>query len=211
MHDVDLGLGLQKLTGEVRGSAVPARGVADLARIGLGKGNELAQRPHRQARIDVDHIGLRAHECDRCKVLGRIEADLLIEADIGRQNAVGAKEQRVAIRRRARHHLAGDIAARAGTVLDHDRLADDLLELARDQARHHIARPAGRKSKHHCHRACRIVGGPRERRQQRKQRSNDQGCPWHVEPPELYLFDVIGRRPIRAQRHRGAAPRRRRV
>jgi hypothetical protein len=59
--------------------------------------------------------------------------------------AVRHDEDRVAVGRRLRRHLHADEAARSALVLDHERLAEVLLQLGRDRARDDVAAAAGRE------------------------------------------------------------------
>jgi hypothetical protein len=62
------------------------------------------------------------------------------------ERGVAAHQQRVAVGWRLRAALGRDVAARAGDVLDHDRLAPGLGELVGEEASGHIRRGAGREA-----------------------------------------------------------------
>ena len=66
-------------------------------------------------------------------------------------------QQRVAVGCRARHRTGGDIAAGAGTVLDHDALAEARLDLMRNQPRQGVGDPSGRESDEEGDGACRVL------------------------------------------------------
>ena len=116
------------------------------ARLGLGERDQVGERTHRQAVVDHQHIGLGADEADRIEIVHRIESDLGVEADIGGEDGVVAEKERIAVRRRMRDQLAGDIAAGTRTVIDDDRLSEQAGELIGDDARQDVARAAGRKA-----------------------------------------------------------------
>jgi hypothetical protein len=98
---------------------------------------------------------------DRLEVLQRIEGHLRIEAGVGRQRAGGAHAQRVAVARRLRHHGEADVAARAGPVVDHHRLAELVVEPRHQHAHHRIGAAAGREGHDHADRLVRKVGAGR--------------------------------------------------
>ena len=56
------------------------------------------------------------------------------------------------------HGLCRDVAGAAGPVVDHEGLAEDLLELAPDDAGQHVARPPRREGDDQRHRPGRIIG-----------------------------------------------------
>jgi hypothetical protein len=58
--------------------------------------------------------------------------------------AVGAGQQRVAVRCRLGDRFRCEIAVGAGPVLDHDRLAERLRHRLRDETRHEVGRAARR-------------------------------------------------------------------
>ena len=64
----------------------------------------------------------------------------------------------MAIGRRVRHHLGRDVAAGAWPVVDDDRLAQNLFELAREDTSEDVARAARRECEHHGDWAGRIIG-----------------------------------------------------
>ena len=53
-----------------------------------------------------------------------------------------SKQQRIAIRRRTRHQLGADDAARARTIVDHHLLPQHLRQAAGGDARHDVGRAA---------------------------------------------------------------------
>ena len=62
---------------------------------------------------------------------------------IHRHGAAGRLHQRVAVGRGLGGGAGGDHGAGAGAVLDHERLAETLLELLRDRAREQSVPPPG--------------------------------------------------------------------
>ena len=63
-----------------------------------------------------------------------------------------AHDQRVAVGRRLGHQVGADVAARAGTVLDDDRLAQRAAHLLGQHAGHGVERAAGRVRHHEAQR-----------------------------------------------------------
>ena len=123
--------------------------------------------------MHVEDVGLDADQRDRLEVPDRIEAGLLVQADVGREDAAVAEQQRVAVGRGPRDVFAGDVAAGAGTVVDHQPLAEELCGLYADDARHHVARPARGEAEHEGYRPRWIVGC--DRRRHRAERRREAG------------------------------------
>ena len=118
-------------------------GMAHPRRVLLHPGDQLRQRlgferlaPDQHQRIGVDHG-------DRQEILLGVERQRLVERDVRRDLQV-VDEQRVAVGRRARDALAGDVGAAAADVLDDEILAELGRELGRDLPRHLVGRAAGR-------------------------------------------------------------------
>jgi len=104
----------------------------------------------------------------------RIEIELLVEGDIAGDRRELRREQRVAVGFGAIDRLGADIAAGAAAVLDHERLAQMLLEAGGENSRHGIDAAAGGHADDDFHRSIGIVGGRvllSERRRHRQQRS----------------------------------------
>jgi hypothetical protein len=80
---------------------------------------------------------------------------------------IGCIHQRHAIRCGARHLISGNQSRRAGPVFNNEAGAGQaFIQLARDQARHDVVRPAWRETNHKAHLAQRKIlrqgGRPRE-------------------------------------------------
>ena len=121
----------------MRGAADAARRrVADRSRLRLGKRDQLGERARRDVRVDDDHVRTDAVLPDRGEILVRVVRDLRADqVGIDRHRAGRADADRVAVGRRLRDRVEADRAAGAGPVLDDDRLAEQLGERRRDQAR----------------------------------------------------------------------------
>ena len=142
MQEIDAGALLEHLHHEVMLTAVADRGVGERRIRAPRVVDEFLQRVHRQRRIHGEHH-LRIDDARHGdKVFHRVERQIGIEVRIDDDLRVGAKKQRVAIRRRLRHHLHRQVAVGAGTVLHHDRLPEPLAERRGDDARDGVVRAA---------------------------------------------------------------------
>ena len=119
-----------------------AGAVGDLVRLGLGGGNELAQRLELRVRLDY-HRHRREHEgADGDHVVRMVERQLL--EDVRQQCEGGVVgHQRIAVGRRLHGLRHADRSGGAGLVLDEEGLADLLLQLGRHLARDHVDGAAG--------------------------------------------------------------------
>jgi len=87
--------------------------------------------------------GVAGDARDRRKVADEIEVEPVVERRV--EGIAGRGEQQgVAVRRRARDRAGSDVAAGAGSVLDHELLAQPLGEPSADEARSDVGYPAGR-------------------------------------------------------------------
>jgi hypothetical protein len=104
------------------GIAGSGRSIIDLAGMSRGVGDELGNRPGRKRRRDK-HDVRRAHDAPgRHDIADEVEAQLLIECCVDRVGGID-QEKRIAVGRCRDHRLGAEIAAGAGSVLDHGRLA----------------------------------------------------------------------------------------
>jgi hypothetical protein len=101
--------------------------------------------------VDHQHEGQRGDHADRVEILHRIERRLrrCVRAD-GERHV--AHQQRIAVGRTLRQRIGRDVARGAGAVLDHDRLAEPVLQLRAQHARDDVGRPAGGKAHQHANR-----------------------------------------------------------
>jgi hypothetical protein len=133
VHEIDAGEHLEQFGRHVRAGADALGGKVDLARIGLGIGDQLWDRLGRESRIGGEDKGRAADAGDRLKVAAEIEIEVGIECGVDR---VGRhrREQGVAVRSRMRHDFGADIARRARPVVDDELLAHGLRQRLRDEA-----------------------------------------------------------------------------
>jgi chromosome condensin MukBEF MukE localization factor len=95
---------------------------------------------HRQARIHHQHVGRGRHQRDRRQLAERVVVQVARQRRRGHQRAVDGEQQRIAIGGGARHHAGADIAAGAGTVFHHHRLAQRGGQLFGHDARDQVGR-----------------------------------------------------------------------
>ena len=148
-------------------AAVADRGVEQRRISALGKRDEILEVLRGNLRIDRQHqlVGLDGGDGD--DVLARIERHLVEQMRIDSEQVVGADQQAVAIRRGTRDQLADDIAAGAGLVLDHDRLAEPIGQRLRYQPRDDVGGAARRERHVKPNGSCGIVFGDGRQREQR--------------------------------------------
>jgi hypothetical protein len=98
---------------------------------------------------------------------------------LGVMTALMVLQQRVAVFRRVRHEIGGDVAAGPAPVLDDELLAEQPAERLCEHARGNIARGAGTKANDDAHRPRRIglrFCHPRYGRQRGSARGQMQEC-----------------------------------
>jgi hypothetical protein len=105
---------------------------------------------HQRIRRVADHA-------DRCEILARVVARILVQRGTDRERAGVAQQQRVTIGIAFRDRFGADGAAGAGTVVDHDLLAEQFAHLVGDAAADDRGAAAGRKWNHQRDRAGGIV------------------------------------------------------
>lgn len=150
VHGVDPGDVVQQFAGQVRGGAGAGGGEVQLAGLALGLGDELAERFHAGAGGHHEHVREGHAHGDGGQVLQRVVAHL---HHVGRdaQRAHGAEQQHGTIRRAVGDPGMGELAARAGLVLDDDALADVFAQLLGDDAGRDVGRAAGSEADHEGH------------------------------------------------------------
>src|SRR5262245_9320627 len=102
---------------------------------------------------------------------------MLLEKRLVDADGVLAHQHGVAVRRRGRDHLPGDVAAGAALVLDHDRLAELGLQLIRNLAEERVGGAARRESNDEFDRPVRIAALRQGECRRAKERSDDRAPP----------------------------------
>ena len=133
----------EQFAGEMRRGADALRAEIDLARIGLGIGDQLGHGVRRKFRPHHQRVRDRGHDRQRLE-RGRIEVELLVNDHVGRQRRRLRRQQRVAVGLGLGHRLGAEIAAGAGPVLHHERLAPHLRQPVGDHAGDDVDAAAGR-------------------------------------------------------------------
>ena len=151
----------------------------------LGERDELVERLRRHVGMDHQDGRQRDQRGDRREILDRVVAEVGVERGIDRHRAGIAEHQHVAVGRGLRHQVGGDDAARAGHVLDHERLAEggwrtcrpEAAPARRDCRRGPPPRPAapGGSARHRPARSRRTTG----RAPARTRRQWKSSCSWN--------------------------------
>ena len=137
MQHLDARRRLEELRGEVLRRSDTGRTVRQLARVGLGIGDEFLERVRGDRGIERDRHRSRRHLLDRSQVPDRIVGHVAIQAHRHHQRVRG-DQQGVAIRRRLDDHVGADVATRARAVVDDDRLPPAFRQLLPDCAREDV-------------------------------------------------------------------------
>ena len=196
VHQVNAGLGLQQLEGQVGDAAVATGTKVDAARPGLGRRHQARDIAGRKTRVGHDHQRPAGHPRHRLEIVQQVEGRVLVQAGV--DGMVHAHHQQgMAVGRRLGHQRRAQIAAGALDVVDHHRLAPQLGQPGAQLAGHDVGRRAHREGHHDAHRAGRVGlrpgrcgGGPGQGGQagQQGQGGDAAGChryisrPWRPRP-----------------------------
>ena len=143
---------LEQLRAQVHRVADRPRAVVELARVGLGVGDQVAHGlVLAVGRHGEEEVGLEQRQ-QRVEVLGRVVGQLLEQRRIGREVHVVEHDQVVPVLGAALEGVDRDEAVAAGPVLDHHRLAPGARELVGHQARHAVRAAAHRERRDDAHR-----------------------------------------------------------
>ena len=140
---VGAGLHRQRRHGEMRQRAPTDRAVGELVRLALDRGEQARDAVGRNIGGDCQHARLRGEDRDRRDVLGRVVGHLGEQQVVDHQRPDDAHPQRVAVGRGLGRRRRAGVAAGARAVLDHERLAEPLLQALGDDAREAVGRRAG--------------------------------------------------------------------
>ena len=145
VHDVEVEDALEHLGVEMVDRAGTDRGEGQLSRLVARELDEIVHRFHRQLGIDHQHIGHAGDQRDGRDVLARIVRQVLPHIDIDRKRGARRHHDGVAVRCAMRDRVHRRHAAAARAMIDHERLAEPLLELLADDARDQSGRAARRE------------------------------------------------------------------
>jgi hypothetical protein len=150
VDDVHARLHLEGLARHVQRRAHRADGEVQLPRLGLGQRDELAHVLHRQARAGHQDRRRGGHAGERGEVLHRVEGQRGVQRGV--DGVAGeAQQQRVAVGRGLGDRVGGDVAARAGLVLDDDGAAQRGTHADGQRARQRVGRAAGGRADEDTH------------------------------------------------------------
>src|SRR5262249_51797227 len=132
-------------------------------------------------------------------VADEIVIELVVECGVDRVQG-SRQEERVAVGRGAHDRLGGNIAARAWSILDDERLTEPLRQALAHQASDDVSRSTRRKTDNDVDWSCRIGLGPGEMRYGRErgsaggQMQKITARKFHFEPPSRFrsLDHLVG-------------------
>ena len=130
----------------------PPEAKRELARARSRQRDQLGQRPHRQRRMDRQHVGHARAEHDRREVRHEVVGQLAHQRDVDRVRRPG-EEQGIAVRRRLGRQRRADVGRAARPVVEDDLLAPDRSDVLGHHARDEIGVGAGGVGHDHPHRA----------------------------------------------------------
>ncbi|MNT14855.1 hypothetical protein D3C72_1498760 [compost metagenome] len=157
MQHVGAGRGFEDLARQVRRPAGARTGKRQLARLRPGQRHQFLRGFGRQLGRHHQHERQFGHLGDRDQAVGVI-GQLGIQRGIDRLRADIARHQRVAVRPGARRQLQANVAGRAGPVVHQHRLAPELRQALRHQARGNVGAAAGRERQDDRDRPCLPAG-----------------------------------------------------
>ena len=129
MHDVDARHAVEDLAGEMVRAADPGGGKEQLAGLASRQRNVVVERVCRHGGVnDKDH-GIARQQRDRCKVLERFIIQRHADMGCDDERGFGGHQQDVTVGVGFCHHRGPDSSRSAGAVLDHEGLAEGLLEV----------------------------------------------------------------------------------
>ena len=152
MEHIDAGHAHEQLAVELLRAADAARGHIDLARIGLGVGDEFGDGLGREGRVHLHHAERVNDAGDRDDVADEVEIEIVVQRrvpDVRRVISSSVWPSGVG----SHDRLGADIAAGAGPVLNDKRLAEALRQPLSHQPRENVGRSAGAEADDPAHRS----------------------------------------------------------
>jgi hypothetical protein len=141
------------------------------------------------ARIGDQEVRNIGDQRDRGEVPRRIDGQVPEDRGVDRDRADVPEEDRVAVGRGLGGRVHGDVARCAGTILDDDRLAEDLGEPRADDPRNDVRRATGGEGNDHPDRTIRVGRLAQRKRRKERQRERDHRrsnrVPHHGSVPRL--------------------------
>ena len=168
---LDAGLVLHHLESEMRHRTEARVSNGELAGVGLGIIDQGLEARHRRIHTGHDADRRFHHHHDRHEVARRIVRKALEHEFVENRMRLAGEQQGGAVRRRLGDRGGRRIAARAGAVLDDERVTELLAQSLRDFSRHEIGDAASRQRDQHRDRPA----GPRLRRGGARRQQDGRG------------------------------------
>jgi len=121
-----------------------AIGIGQVARFGLGRGNDVLHALEGRVRAHHQHQRAAFDQTDRRQVLQRIEIDFLEHGRVDRQRCEIAHADGVTVGLGPHDGFGADVAASAGFVVHHDGDAEHRVQETAELARALVGVAAGR-------------------------------------------------------------------
>ena len=151
---------LEELHREVRIRAAAGGRIVELVGVRLREGEELADTPDGNRRVDHQDQRDRTDQRDRCEVAHDVEGQLRKEEGIDHQRHRDGHDG-VAVRGRAHDELRADVAGSTAAIVDEHLLAERLGHLLRQRARQVVDAASRHQRDHHAHGLRRVALGRR--------------------------------------------------
>src|SRR5262249_7884875 len=151
VDQVDTGHHLEPFAEDMGHGPAAGRSHVDLARIGLGVGNELRERLGWNGWMDRHAVKGAANSRLRRYFADEIEIELLVERRVHRVRQAD-KQERIAVRRRPHDAFSADVAAGTRSVLNDKWLPEPLRQRLTHEAGGGVACLACRKGDDDAHR-----------------------------------------------------------
>src|SRR5258708_37791411 len=119
---IELGVVLQKLHCQVRGTATSSGAVGPLARVLPTLLDERPEVVDSQIRLDYEHLGRRSEKRYRLQIPVRIIRKALVQILVHRDRPLYGHEERVTIRATLCNGFGADVPAGSGAIVDDERL-----------------------------------------------------------------------------------------
>ena len=157
--------------------------------IGLGVPQQVRDRLDRQVLVDDQHERHAADQRHRREILDRIVGQRLVHGRTDRHRTAAGHIEQVAVRRGLGAGRGADGRAAAGTVLDHDRLAEPLRQLRLGDTGQRVDRAARRPRHDQRDRPGRIILRRRRLRKCKQRRGGGETTNGNCHECPLRPFD----------------------
>ena len=148
MQRLDARQRVQHFTREVRAAAVAGGTETQLIGFGFRQRHQRLHRFNRQRRVRHQQIGRHTQQRNRREVTHQIVRQLGIQTRVHRQLRGEGKHQCVTVRRRFRHRVHADVAARPTAIFDHHQLPHAGARQLRQRPRNDVGAAPRRVRQH---------------------------------------------------------------